>query len=296
MASFQISDPPPNAVLAEAAEVKGTYNGLVAFTVENLTGQNLTASLSVLPAEEAERALYRFEGASVTNPTLYTVDFGPREVHTVKLAIAAPAGAAPKASSFRLRVALENGSDTDSVESRPVAFTVPALPAAPPPAKKPFPWWAVAVAAVLVIGVAGGLTYAFWPKPEVEEEEPGDQTTAAPAITGTWINVNANTRSIPQIVIANDTVHVWGKCSPTNCDWGTTPLRQTRWRRPGGTTYVARPLPNRYSAFYDQGFATRTMSFRLDTTNDQLNVTTATAFKDNSGRPDRSETEQFRRQ
>jgi hypothetical protein len=43
---------------------------------------------------------------------------------------------------------------------------------------------------------------------------------------GTWVNVDARTRSIPQVTVDSGsgtsmTLHVWGVCTPTSCDWGT---------------------------------------------------------------------------
>ncbi|MDQ1260978.1 MAG: hypothetical protein QG575_159 [Euryarchaeota archaeon] len=42
---------------------------------------------------------------------------------------------------------------------------------------------------------------------------------------GSWTNVDANTRGITNLDIAmmgtDAQVHAWGKCHPTDCDWGT---------------------------------------------------------------------------
>lgn len=42
---------------------------------------------------------------------------------------------------------------------------------------------------------------------------------------GTWTNIDRNTRGITKMVFGGDgggkiNVHVWGKCSPQDCDWG----------------------------------------------------------------------------
>jgi hypothetical protein len=43
--------------------------------------------------------------------------------------------------------------------------------------------------------------------------------------TGDWVNTNPNTGGIVRIQVtaagANVHVHIWGKCSPSPCDWGT---------------------------------------------------------------------------
>src|SRR5262245_6244182 len=79
-----------------------------------------------------------------------------------------------------------------------------------------------------------------------------------PPEEGTWINTEANTRSIPRIqlrFVCQDQilngqpyppgppwyVHVWGACSPTNCDWGEVGAQ----RLSSGHIF----------ATYDQGFA-----------------------------------------
>jgi len=66
----------------------------------------------------------------------------------------------------------------------------------------------------------------------------GGDTTAGPTPTSTpsfhvsaadfagkWVNDDANTRNIPQLSITSSgqtlTVHGYGACSPTYCDWGT---------------------------------------------------------------------------
>ena len=60
-----------------------------------------------------------------------------------------------------------------------------------------------------------------------------DDPAAAYVGPGTWINPNAQTRSITKIVISAQppdghlprmTISAWGKCSPTDCEWGEVPL------------------------------------------------------------------------
>ena len=47
----------------------------------------------------------------------------------------------------------------------------------------------------------------------------------AAQFNGTWLNDDASTNGIPRLVISSSgntiTVHGYGACSPTNCDWGT---------------------------------------------------------------------------
>jgi hypothetical protein len=51
---------------------------------------------------------------------------------------------------------------------------------------------------------------------------------ANPALLGTWVNTNASTRSVKQVVIGpgrvgNVTVDAFGACVPTLCEWGVVP-------------------------------------------------------------------------
>ena len=40
---------------------------------------------------------------------------------------------------------------------------------------------------------------------------------------GTWVNEDPDTGGITRIEIAPWTVHMWGSCEPTDCDWGEAP-------------------------------------------------------------------------
>lgn len=105
---------------------------------------------------------------------------------------------------------------------------------------------------------------------------------AAPAdFVATWRNVDPATNSIVQVRIdAQGTgmvVHGYGACSPTPCDWGTTPL----------TTYgsnVSDPDHTYGTAFYDFGFVQTLMTFELANGRKTLIVNTYDRFTDGSGR------------
>jgi beta-lactam-binding protein with PASTA domain len=64
---------------------------------------------------------------------------------------------------------------------------------------------------------------------------------------GTWVNVDTNTRTITKVQIRRDggqmAIHMWGKCHPTDCDWGevTAPVSDAAdgtvnisWDQPSG--------------------------------------------------------------
>ena len=78
----------------------------------------------------------------------------------------------------------------------------------------------VAALATVTIGVAGGLAGAAQASPV--------PPTASAALTGTWVNTNAGSHSVKQIVIkglrgGNISVDAFGSCSPSWCEWGSVP-------------------------------------------------------------------------
>jgi len=73
------------------------------------------------------------------------------------------------------------------------------------------------------------------------------------AIQGTWQNENVNTQGITTLNISVEgsaaSVQAFGSCSPTDCDWGFTSANTDNW-----------DTHQTIGAFWDQGFATRTMT------------------------------------
>lgn len=100
-----------------------------------------------------------------------------------------------------------------------------------------------------------------------------------PNITGTWKNVDVNTGSVTRVVVTNNSTKVqcFGKCSPSDCDWGTVNLT------PNGT---------KYKAVFDSNVATRNLDFEL-LSNGQLKVNMKSVFKDN--RPTQNTTLTFKK-
>ena len=108
---------------------------------------------------------------------------------------------------------------------------------------------------------------------------------------GNWVNTNS-TGSPSHIeirqVVGRDTVQIWGKCTPTDCDWGAVDVVPLRSSVTPGARLTS------LHATYNQGFAERRVTLRL-IDKDQLNATITTHFMDQSGRPDYESTGTFHR-
>lgn len=107
------------------------------------------------------------------------------------------------------------------------------------------------------------------------------ELVVAHPLVGTWINCDHHTRGMVRIVIAANgkeiTVHGFGACSPTPCDWGTAP----------GLVYAdnvtATPAVG-FTATYNFGFKQTAIVGHL--LHGALIVETFDHFTDNSGRSD----------
>jgi hypothetical protein len=162
MPSFQISDPPPTATLAETTEngralAKATVN----FVVENKTPVKRAALAKIIPEAQDDPGIYVIEGASSTMPTVRSLDFDPNLSQTVKVTITVPRAEVAKKGAFHLRVTNDPETDDDAVDSRPVAFEAAALAAAPA-VKRPFPWWALIAAAAILVVAGVGVWWVFF--------------------------------------------------------------------------------------------------------------------------------------
>jgi TIR domain len=112
-----------------------------------------------------------------------------------------------------------------------------------------------------------------------------------PDYFGDWFNLNP-TGGITHIELreaaGKPTVQIWGKCHPTDCDWGVadaTPFRSSVAPGSGVTSLEATFKP---------GFAEKQVTFHLIEKN-VLSATVMTHFTDGSGRADNEITEKFRR-
>lgn len=109
---------------------------------------------------------------------------------------------------------------------------------------------------------------------------------------GTWVNKKASTRGVTRFVVkqvgTNDlSVQVFGKCHPTDCDWGSTAL----------TTYgdgIQDASGTHGTAAYDQGFSRSLLIFDR-ASQELLMLQGFTQFTDNSGRQNYYQREYFKR-
>jgi len=100
-------------------------------------------------------------------------------------------------------------------------------------------------------------------------------------IVGTWVNGDHHTRGLVRLMIAANgneiTVHAFGACTPTPCDWGTVP----------GLVYADNVTANpavAFTAIYTFAFKQTTLVGKL--LNGALVVETFDHFTDKSGRAD----------
>lgn len=100
-------------------------------------------------------------------------------------------------------------------------------------------------------------------------------------LVGTWVNVDHQTRGMVRLMIAANgnaiTLHGFGACSPTPCDWGTAP----------GIVYATNVTATpamAFTAVYNFGFKQTTLVGHL--LDGALMVESFDHFTDKSGRSD----------
>ena len=103
-------------------------------------------------------------------------------------------------------------------------------------------------------------------------------------LSGAWFNDNPNTGDNPEVDISVDgtavSVHAWGACLPTNCDWGSTPGDISQWNS-----------QQRVTAVWNQGFVivTQTITYLSAT---QISVVNFYDFQPPDTRQDFTSTSQ----
>ena len=112
----------------------------------------------------------------------------------------------------------------------------------------------------------------------------GGTTPSENNFYGFWVNEDTDTPGITKVDIdkVGDIilVHMWGKCEPTDCDWGIE------------TTDISDAADGILNLTWDHSFAIRTQDLIL-LSDGRLKVITFTHFTDNSGRLDYESTEYF---
>ena len=91
---------------------------------------------------------------------------------------------------------------------------------------------AALIVAIIIAAIMGGcsLQTNVSPSPTTSSTtqivpSPTPPPSGAAQYAGTWLNDDPNTRDIPQLIISNAgetlSIHGYGACTPTYCDWGT---------------------------------------------------------------------------
>ncbi|WP_147676337.1 TlpA disulfide reductase family protein [Algibacter pacificus] len=101
---------------------------------------------------------------------------------------------------------------------------------------------------------------------------------------GLWLNTNSNTKGITKCEILFNKnrfkIHMWGSCSPKDCDWGEQ------------VSGVFDQEVNKFQMHWDQVYAESLMEYEI--IGDTLKVTNVRSYKDNSNRPSSTLVEYFR--
>ncbi len=112
--------------------------------------------------------------------------------------------------------------------------------------------------------------------------------------TGAWANVDRNTRDITRVTVTAAgnvlDVHVWGRCHPTDCDWGVA----EGYAYAGAVNESLAAQARRVTVVYRPGFSETILVMQLLATG-QLQIELFTRFLDNSGRTGYNSTQTFSR-
>jgi hypothetical protein len=118
-------------------------------------------------------------------------------------------------------------------------------------------------------------------------------TASLSQFSGDWTNVDTNNGGITTISIGisgeSANVHAWGKCHPTDCDWGTVPAIAFAPDVSSDLVGQAQAL----MAIFDAGFSETTLF--IDLQGNRLSVQSYTRFKDSSGRSNYASSDTFQK-
>ncbi|HWA89856.1 MAG TPA: PASTA domain-containing protein [Rhizomicrobium sp.] len=157
MPTFQVLDTTASVPLKPQI-VKGQtiHVGQAVFTVNNLSGQTVTAHLSAVAQGNAKAEWLKLQGDPERN-------FAGSETQKVTVDIAAPTGTPPGEYKFLECVSNNNDRDNDYTNSAIVTFTVP-----PTEQPKPgIPWWVWLIVAGVVLAIGIVLAIVLWPSGKV---------------------------------------------------------------------------------------------------------------------------------
>ncbi len=115
-----------------------------------------------------------------------------------------------------------------------------------------------------------------------------------PFFSGSWKNVDAETRGLTTLSVRSAGqavwVHAWGRCHPTDCDWGEVTASAFALGVEANPANHAQKITAVYQTSFSNTLLTLTPSG-----DDALMADTETRFTDNSGRLSYSATYTFRR-
>ena len=164
MPSFEFADCPTRLDLTAAPD--GTRTGSLRCTLRNTSSRRQTMRIRIEALSGARSDWFNLATAPPTSPLEIEEDIAAGSTLTVEALVKVPPQPAATDHAFRLRVTSEAQPDTDFAEGPAVAFHIDATERRE--VKRPFPWWAVAVAAVFLLVVAGGVAYLMWPRLELD--------------------------------------------------------------------------------------------------------------------------------
>jgi hypothetical protein len=288
------TDVPTNTVILSKQEQRGEAS----ISLSNVSGRELSVSVHIVVNDPQAEAWITFAGADGQPVTRLEEVFLVGETHHYSVKIAAPPDAKAGRYSFRLRAADKRDPDNIWVDTGEVVFEV--VKSEEPP-KKSFPWWILIVVLVVLLVVGGVVAFLMLREPPVAPETatptptltltptrtptstdtptPTDTSTPtlpAPAsidaFVGTWLNVDPATRSITRVEIRVEGnmvfVHMWGSCTPTDCDWGET------------STFTSDANDGVLDLVWDQGFVVRQQQLQLFDNGATLYVATYSVYTD----------------
>jgi len=118
------------------------------------------------------------------------------------------------------------------------------------------------------------------PPPSRPAQSSAKSPAQASSMNGDWVNVDAKTRNLVRITIQGVSVHPYGACSPTPCDWGVLTAKST-------TTISGTASQTALVAVHTTKAEQNTITMTLGP-DGRLSANVATHFTDKSGRKDYS--------